>query len=100
MQSDFAGLEVDGLAVAIDHALLQIDDAVGAERADHRASVRVERDHPVAGREVDDAIVTAAIGPVRHAAAGELAWRYHGALAFANRMRPEHFTGLAIERDH
>ena len=36
------------------------------------AGLRVERDEPIAGRDVDDALVALAVGPVRDAAAREL----------------------------
>ena len=62
-------------SVPLDDAALQIDDAAGAERADRLAGLRVERDEPVAGRHVDDALVALAVGPVGHAAARELARR-------------------------
>ena len=53
-------------------SFLEVDDPVGAERADHLAGVRVERDQPVAGGDVDDAVVTLAVGPIGDAAAREL----------------------------
>src|SRR2546430_13592792 len=62
----------DLLAGAEHVALFQIDDAVLAELIEHRSGVRVERDEPIAGRDVEHAIVSAAIGPVRDAAARQL----------------------------
>ena len=59
-------LRDDGRRVQADLALdqihrlvvieLQIDDAVLAERRDRRAGLRVEREHLIAGRHVDDAL--------------------------------------------
>src|SRR5207249_93086 len=75
VETDLACLQVDWLAIAEIRALLQIDDAVLAERADHAPGLGVERDETVARRDVQDAIVAAAVGPVRDAAARQLARR-------------------------
>ena len=88
-----------GWPVAEHRALLQIDDAVRAERADRRAVLRVERDQAVAGRDVEDAFVAAAVGPVRDAAARQLPRRDAGALSLAQAVRPDQLAGLAVERD-
>src|SRR5205814_813652 len=72
VQTNFAGFQIDRLAIAVDDALFQVDDAVRPERADHRAGFGVQLDQAIAGREIDDAIVAPAIGPKRHPAAGEL----------------------------
>ena len=82
VQPDLAGLAIDLLALAEHDIVLQIDDAVLAERRDAVAGLRVERDEPVAGRDVEDALVLA-VGPVRDAAAGQLARRRRRARAFA-----------------
>ena len=66
-----------------------------AERGDDGAGLRVERDEAVAGRHVEDALVALAVGPVRHAAARELARRDRGALALAQAVRPDQLAGLA-----
>ena len=99
VEPDLAGLEIDLLALAEDRALLHVDDAAFAERRDHRAGLRVERDQAVAGRHVEDALVAFAVGPVRHAAAGQLARRDRGAVAFAVAVRPDQLAGPAVERD-
>src|SRR5262245_278387 len=90
---------MDLLTRAADHAHLQIDDAVLAERRDHRAVLRVEGDQPVARGDVENALVAAAIGPVRDAAAGELSRRRAGARALAQAVRPEHLARFAVEGD-
>ena len=92
--ADLAGLEIDLLAGAEDDAFFQVDDAVLAEAGDRRAVLRVERDQPIAGRDVEDALVAAAVGPVREAAARELTRRDAGALAFAQAVRPDQLAGL------
>ena len=51
-------------------------------------------------RDVDDAVVTLAVGPVGEAAARELARRVDGARAFLLGVHPDHLAGLAVERDH
>ena len=53
VQADFAGDEIHLLVVF----QLQIDDAVLAEAVHRLAGLRVERDHLVAGRDVDDALL-------------------------------------------
>ena len=99
VQADLAGLQLDLLALAGDRAFLQVDDAALAERRDHRAVLGVERDQAVAGRDVEDAIVALAVGPVRDAAARQLARRDRGAVAFAVAVRPDQLAGSAVERD-
>ena len=79
---------------------LQIDDAVGAEGSDHRAGLGVELDEAIAGRHIDDALVALAVGPIGHAAPRQLPRRDGGALALTQGMRPDHFAGFGIERDH
>src|SRR5439155_5951663 len=99
VDADLAGLEIDLLPLADHGPLLEIDDAVGAERIDHRAGVRVERDETIARRDVDDAVVAAAVGPVRESAARELPRRDAGAFALTQAVRPHQLAGLAVERD-
>jgi len=60
MEPDFAGDEVDILIVLE----LQIDGAVDAEAGNRIASLRVERDEAIPGRDVEDPLF-AAVGPVR-----------------------------------
>ena len=64
---ELAGDEIDLLIVVA----LQIDDAALAEGRNRHAGSGVERDHPVAGRHVDDALVrSVGARPVRDASAG------------------------------
>src|SRR5205085_4606792 len=64
VQTNLTALQIDRLAGAEDHADLQIDDAVLAECLDRLPGLRVERDQTVAGRDVEDAVVAPAAGPV------------------------------------
>ena len=50
-------------------ANLQIDDAVLAERGNGRAGLRIEGNHAVSGRHIDDSFLPA-VAPVSQAAAG------------------------------
>src|SRR5690606_37673060 len=53
---------------------LEIDGTFIAERLDRNARLRVEREHPVSGRHVDDALIGAVRArPIRYAATGALA---------------------------
>ena len=65
---------------------------------DALAGARVERDHLIARRHVDDARVVAVL-PVREAAARELARRDLAALAFVEPMHPEQLAVAGVERD-
>ena len=64
MNSDFAGFQIDLLVVALDGANLQINDAVFAERVDHRAVLRVQRNEPVTRRDVQHSVVDLAVRPI------------------------------------
>ena len=95
VNADLAGLEIDLLVVAVDDARpsgrrcrLLPNDVIGC------AGLRVQRDEPIAGRHVEDALVALAVGPVRHAAARQLPRRHGGALAFAHAVRPDQLAGL------
>ena len=94
VQTNLAGDEVHDLIVV----LLQIDDAVLAEARDRNAGLGIERDQPIAGRDVENPLV-AAVGPVRQAAAGELAGRRLAARAFALAVHPHLLAGCRVERD-
>ena len=94
VQTDLAGDEVHRLIVV----LLQIDDAVFAEARDRSAGFRVERDEAIARRDVEDPFF-AAVGPVRQAAARELARRGFAALAFVLAVHPQQLAGCRVERD-
>ncbi len=98
VDADLAGLQIDLLPLADDGADFEIDHAVLAERRDRRAGLRVELDKAVPGRHVDDAVVALAVGPVRHAAAGKLARRDGGAVAFPIAVRPDQLAGAAVDR--
>src|SRR5437879_3905318 len=98
MDADFTGHEIDRLAVAVHGHLFQIDDAVLAERLNRRAGPRIERHEPEPDRDVQDSLLSA-IGPVREAAARQLARRHGAALSFMLAMDPEQLTGCRVERD-
>jgi hypothetical protein len=100
VQADLARLQIDLLAGAKHGPPLQIDDAVGAERADHGAGVRVERDEAIACADVEHAIVAAAVGPVRDPSARQLARRDAGAPPFAQAVRPHQLPCFPVERDN
>ena len=93
MEADVSGLQVDHLIVV----LLQVHDAAGSEAAHQGAGLRIQRNHPIAGRDVQDAFL-AAVGPVRQPAAGELARRRLGAFAFHFAVHPLELAGRRIQR--
>jgi len=78
-RADLPGLQIDLLDLADDGTDLHVDDAVGAEAGNGDAGLRVQRDQAVAGGHVDHAVVALAVGPVRKAAAGQLARGVDGA---------------------
>src|SRR5260221_171594 len=79
MPADLACLEIYLLVVAFDHADFEIADTVIAERRNHLACLGVELDEAIARRDVEDAFIAPAVGPIGHAAAGQLPWRDRGA---------------------
>ena len=89
---------VDEIEAFLIEAQLQIDDAIGAEARHALAGLRVERDHLVAGRDVDDALFLA-VAPVGEAAARQQARRGFTALAFVDAVHPQHLAGRRVERD-
>src|SRR5438067_4542777 len=93
MQAHFARYEVDILIVV----LFQIDDAIAAEAGNRRARLGVQRDQPVAGRDVKDALFLA-VGPIGDAMPGKLPGRVGAAHAFVFAMDPEKFASSSIER--
>ena len=95
VQPDLAGDEVHDLVVV----QLQIDDAVLAEAGDRGAAPGIERDEPVAGRDVENPLLPA-VGPVREATAGQLAGRGFGALTFPLAVHPHQLAGRRVERHH
>src|SRR3954449_3675212 len=100
MQADLAGLQLDLLSLAGDRALFQIDSAAFTEGGHHRAGLRVQRDKAVAGGDVENPVVTLAVGPVRHASSRKLARRDGGAITLAVAVRPDQLAGAAVERDN
>src|SRR6185295_11687369 len=97
VQSHLADGQVDRLIVV----LFQIDDALLAESGRGNAGLRVERDHAIARRDVDDAGAGGAgAGPVGEAAARQLARRRLAALAFVLAVHPDQLPGAGVERDH
>src|SRR6185369_11638822 len=84
VHANLTGLEIDLLLVAMYDADFQIDQSVLAERRDRRTGLGVQFREPITGGDIDDALVTASVGPVREAAARELARRKAGPLAFAH----------------
>jgi len=89
VQAHLALLEIDRLVVF----LLQIDDAVLPEPGGREAGLRVERDHLIAGRHVDDAWLHGGVaGPVRQPASGQLPRRGLAALAFVLAVHPQHLA--------
>ena len=62
------------------------------------AGARVERDHLIARRHVDDAFVVAVL-PVREPAARELPGRDLAALTFVEPMNPQELAVTGVERD-
>ena len=95
VQADVAVDEIDLLVVV----QLEIDDAAFAEAGYEHAGFGVESDQPVAGRNVEDALVLA-VSPVGQAAAGKLPRRRLAARAFDFAVHPEHLARGGIERHH
>src|SRR5262249_16052415 len=77
----------------------EIDDAVGAEAGNHAARLRVERDQAIAGRDIEYALIVAAVAPIGETAARETARSRFAARAFVFAMRPEEFAGCSVECD-
>ena len=78
--------------------LLQVDDAVPAEALDRVAGFGVKRHELVANGDVEDALLLA-VGPVREAAARQLARGRDGALALVQAVHPQHLARERVERD-
>src|SRR4030095_8294108 len=96
VHANFTGLEIDLLLVAVDDTNLQIDEPVFAERGNRRTSLRVEFREAVACRDIDEALATAPVGPVRQAASRQLARGHAGPLAFPQAMRPDQLARFRI----
>ena len=97
VEADLAGVDVDGLAGAVDREAFEIDEPPGAEGANASAGMGVEGYELVTRGDINDAVVTFAIGPVRDAAAGELTRRIGGAGAFTFGMGPDEFARSGVE---
>ncbi len=97
LESDFAGDQIgqDGLV----DVRLEIDSALDAEIRDSRAGLRVERDEPVARRDVEDSFF-ATVGPVCEAASGELPGGRGAARPFVLPVHPLLRAGDRVERDN
>ncbi|CUS46044.1 hypothetical protein MGWOODY_Smn2499 [hydrothermal vent metagenome] len=94
VQADISGDRVD-LLVEI---LLQVDDAVHAERGVGIAGRCVETDELIADRHEQDPLLRA-VGPVGAAMTGELARRILRALALVDPVHPQHLASGSVERD-
>ena len=95
VQADFAGDRIEHLVVV----LLEIEDAVLAERADRNPGLRVERDELIPDRHHEDALVALAVRPVRHTASRQQARGRCGALAFVDPVHPQQLTRRGIDGD-
>ena len=80
-------------------AFHQIDDAIAAEVCVRHAGLGVQRDHVIAGRDDDHALVFS-VGPVGRATSCELSRRLLPANAFVEPVHPQRFSGLGIDRHH
>src|SRR5687767_5891468 len=78
---------------------LQIDGSSSSETGDRITGSSVERDQPVSGRDVEDALFLA-VAPVGEAAAGKLSRRGGAASALVLAVYPQQLAGAGIERDH
>jgi hypothetical protein len=95
VQADIRGGEIQILVVVE----LQVDDAAVPECGERLAGFRVEREHPVAGRHVDDALIRSVRGgPVRDTASGAAARGVLASRPFVFGMFPQHRAGRRIER--
>ena len=83
VNADLPRGEIDLLVHALDHADFQVEHALVRERLNHGARLCVELHELIARRHVNDAFVAFPIGPVRHAAPGQLPRRYRCALSLA-----------------
>ena len=95
VQSDLAGDRIEHLVVV----LLEIEDAVLAERADRNPGLRFERDELIPERHHENALVAFSVRPVRHTAARQQARRRGGALAFVDPVHPQQLAGRGIDGD-
>src|SRR5437867_4225180 len=99
MQPDVTFLQVDLLAGSMRDARLEIDNTVLAEGRYASAGLGIERDEPIAGRDVQDSFLFA-IGPIRQAATGQLPRRVDRSRAFELSVYPNQLTSVGLERDN
>ena len=99
VQTDLAGLQIDLLAGAEHGALFQIEHTVAAERVDQATGSRVERHETVAGRDIENTVVSAPVSPVREPAPRQLTRRNTGAPSLTHAVRPHQLAGFSVERD-
>jgi hypothetical protein len=97
LEPDFASGEIREYRLVI--VEFEIDRAVFAKPGHKRAGFGVECDQPVAGSDVEDALLFA-IGPVGHAASRQLAGGSRGAGSFALAVHPHYFAGGCVQRHH
>ena len=96
------GVQADGAAQRVDllvHVPHQVDDAVLAEARDALPRRRVQRDHSVAGGDVDD-LPVAAVVPVREPAPRPAARRHLRPPALVEAVHPQVLAGGCVGRDH
>jgi len=91
-ETDFTANQVHLLVIV----QLQIDHAVLTERGNGHTSLRVECQHPVARRDVDDPGI-APVAPVREPTARELPWSGVATRAFVFAVHPQHLAGAGVE---
>ena len=85
--------------VALIERRFEIDDAIVTEGLDGATRRRVQRDELIARRDVDDALVVAAL-PKREPAARELTRCFGAARALVEAVDPELLAGRSVERRH
>ena len=100
MQPDLSGFQIDLRIEARDRAHLQVYNSVFSKSADRLSCLCVEGSQPVASSDVQNAVVTFAIGPVGQSTPGELPGRHCGARALADAVRPDQFAGFRIQCHH
>ena len=94
VEPDVAGDQIDLLIVV----LTQVHDAVVAEVLDRRPGVRVERDQPVARRDIHNPLAPP-IAPVREPSPRKLSRRVRPALAFLIAVHPQELAAGGVQRD-
>ena len=96
VETELGRVEVDLLIVFE----LQIDGAVSSEGRNRHSGLRVEGQHPVAGRDVDDAPIGAVrAGPVARPRPSAVPGRVLAARALVLGVHPEHLSGGRVECD-